>query len=141
MLTISNLSLILICVYFYMQRHQKINQRSKYKHGSEILSIYRTCANKGSGLYSKNILSVQHNGTFLPNFVYFYNIWLHKIQHNIPIFGKFRCGYYSRASFIGAGTVSMTLKYDIFQCCKPQNQPFFDILNHGLQFLCNYKFY
>ena len=52
-------------------------------------STYRTRANKGRGFYSKNILSVQHNGTFWPNFVYFYYIWLHKIQHNVPIFGKF----------------------------------------------------
>ena len=33
--------------------------------------IYCIRANKGRGFYSKIISSVQYNGTFLPNFVYF----------------------------------------------------------------------
>ena len=60
-----------------------------FSDGYDKLGKYRTRANKGRGFYSRIILSVQHNGTFLPNFVHFYRMRFHKIQHNIPIFGNF----------------------------------------------------
>ena len=67
---------------------------------------YRTRASKGRGLYSRIIFFGPQQWLVLSKIIYFYFMRLRKISVKRAYFEQIiRCGYYLRASFIGAGTV------------------------------------
>ena len=97
----------IIMMYFL-----KIGLYSSFSRDKNCMNItYRSRANKGRSFYPKNYFWAYVLWCILSKIV-LPVVYIDKIQQNTTILDQFHgCGYYSRASVIGASTVVSNLRF------------------------------